>query len=72
MKEIAAVHKHKMIVTRLLNPAVTLARRCPVRKIRDLASKAFGDSWYEKEMSVYENLDYQKVDLRTSIQRTEM
>ena len=71
VKEIAAVHKHKMILTKFLNPAVAVARKCPVKKVRDMASKAFGDSWYEQEMSVYENLDYQKVDLRTSIRRTE-
>lgn len=71
VKEIAAVHGHRMIITRLLNPAVTLARRFPLRKTRDLTSKAFGDSWYEKDMSVYEDLDYQKIGLRESIRRTE-
>ena len=70
VREISRVHEHKMLITRLLNPAVAVARRCPVKKVRDMASKAFGDSWYEMSMSKYD-FDYQKIDLRTSIERTE-
>ena len=70
VREISKVHSHRLIITRLLNPAVGLAKVIPVRKIRDLSQKAFGDSWYDKDMSTYD-FDYQKVSLRDSIQRTE-
>lgn len=65
------VGKH-VIITKVLNPAVAIAQHFPVKKIRDLSSKAFGDSWYEMSMSRYEDLDYQKIDLRTSIKMTEV
>ena len=71
VKEISKAHNHRIIITKLLNPAVAIARVVPVKKIRDLAAKAFGDSWYEMSMSEYQGFDYQKVELRASIERTE-
>ena len=70
VSEIGKATKHKVRLTRLLNPAVEIAKRCPIKKIRDLRRKAFGDSWYEESMSQYD-FDYQKVNLKTSIERTE-
>jgi len=69
---IAATVKKRMIITKALNPAVRIAQRFPIRKIRELSNKAFGDSWYEMSMSKYENLDYQVVGLKESIRRTEV
>jgi len=71
VREIGRVAGRKVLITKLLNPGVVLAKKCPVRKIWELSSKAFGDSWYEQEMSRYD-FDYQKVSLAESIQRTEM
>ncbi len=71
VKHIAQAAKRRVIITKILNPAVELAKRCPIRKIRELSNKAFGDSWYEQEMSRYEDLDYQKIGLAESIRRTE-
>ena len=70
VREISRVHKHRVITTRLLNLAVEISKRCPIKKVRDLSSKAFGDSWYESDMSEYD-FDYQKVSLSESIIRTE-
>ena len=70
VRSIAAVHKHRVVVSRLLNPAVAIAKRCPVKKIRDLSNKAFGDSWYEMSMSRYD-FKYQLYALKDSILRTE-
>ncbi len=71
VRNISKVAGRKVIITMALNPAVEIAKKCPIRKIRELASKAFGDAWYEQDMSTYEGLDYQKVNLKTSIRRTE-
>ena len=40
-------------------------------KIGRLVNKAFGNSAYAQSMSVYEGINYQKVDLKESIKRTE-
>ncbi len=61
----------KVLITKALNPAVRIAQRCSIRKIRELSNKAFGYSWYEQEMSAYEGLDYQLVSLKESIKKTE-
>ena len=70
VRAIASVHGKRLLVTKSLNPAVGLAKHCPVKKIRDLSNKAFGDSWYDMDMSTY-GFDYQKVTLEESIKRTE-
>ena len=70
VKMVAEAHGKRLLITKALNPAVSLAKRGP-GKIGGMAQKAFGDSWYEAEMSTYENLDYQKVGLKESIKRTE-
>lgn len=54
----------------VLNPMVTIGRIIP-GKISGLVNKAFGNSCYAHEMSVYPGLNYQKVTLADSIQRTE-
>lgn len=72
VSEIAAAHNHRIVVSRLLNLAVDLVKRCPIDKVRGLTSKAFGDSWYEVGMSRYEGIEYQKISLRKSIIHTEI
>lgn len=57
-------------VSRILNPAVLFASKMP-GKVGRLTNKAFGNMVYEQSMSVYEGMDYQKINLRESVLRTE-
>lgn len=68
---IGEVAGSKVRLSKALAPAVALVAHMPNKKIQGLAEKAFGSSWYEAELSKYKGLEYQLVDLRTSIQRTE-
>ena len=69
VKMIAEATGHKMLVSKALNWVVGFAVRIP-GKIRGLANKAFGNQSYDQSMSRYE-FDYQVIDLKTSIKRTE-
>lgn len=60
---------HHIMVSRVWNWVVSFARMIP-GKPRGLADKAFGNLSYDQNMSKYA-FDYQVVDLKTSIQRTE-
>lgn len=71
VKSIAKVSNHKLVTSKLLNPAVIMAQRGPIGKIQELAEKAFGSSWYDQGLSQYKGLEYQKVTLEESIRRTE-
>lgn len=57
--------------SKVLSSAVSMAKAVPIGKIRDLAKKAFGSSYYDQRISHYDGLDYQKVALNDSITRTE-
>lgn len=70
VREIADVGGKSIKLLKVLNPAVWLGSKVP-GKIGGLVNKAFGNSAYEKSISVYEGIDYQKVDLKESIGRTE-
>ena len=61
----------KVRLSRMLLPAVTIAMHMPIGKVKGLASKAFGSSYYDMRLSRYEGMDYQKVGLKESIVRTE-
>lgn len=69
VKEIAEVSEKKIIETKLLRPAVWIGSKTP-GKIGVLINKAFGDSCYQHDLSEYEGIDYQKIDLRESIFKT--
>ena len=60
---------HKIVVSRLFNWIVGLAKMIP-GKPRVLSNKAFGSLSYDQSMSRYD-FNYQIVDLVTSIERTE-
>lgn len=60
----------KVKLTKLLNPAVSIAKAIP-GKIGNLAEKAFGTSYYDQGLSVYQGFDYQRFGLEESIRRTE-
>lgn len=67
---IAKAAGHKILISKLLAPAVFLAEKVP-GKTKGLVDKAFGNNCYEQKLSVYEGMDYQKVDLQESVRRTE-
>ena len=70
VREIADVGGKSIKLLKVLNPAVWLGSKVP-GKIGGLVNKAFGNSCYAHEVSVSEGIDYQKVDLKESIRRTE-
>lgn len=70
VREIGEVCGKSIKLLKVLNPAVWLCSKVP-GKIGGLVNKAFGNSCYAQSMSVYEGIDYQKVDLKESIRRTE-
>lgn len=69
VRNIANVSGHKIWISRALNWVVKLASLIP-GKTRSLANKAFGNFTYEKSLSNCE-FNYQIVDFKTSIRRTE-
>lgn len=70
VREIGEVCGKRVRIVGILNPAVWVGSKVP-GKIGGLVNKAFGNSAYAQSMSVYEGIDYQKVDLKESIRRTE-
>lgn len=70
VREIGEVCGKSIKLLKVLNPAVWLGSKVP-GKIGGLVNKAFGNSAYSQKISVYEGIDYQKVDLKESIRRTE-
>ena len=70
VRYIAEVHGKRVLFLKALNAMVWIAKRFPVKKIRDLSGKACGDSWYEMSMSRYD-FEYQRFGLRESVGRAE-
>ncbi len=70
VKNIAEVFGKNIKITKILKPAVVIGGKIP-GKIGGLVNKAFGNNVYAKQLSKYEGIDYQKVNLRDSIKRTE-
>ena len=70
VKEIGKVCGKRVKLMGIMNPAVLIGSKVP-GKIGRLVNKAFGNSCYAQSMSVYEGIDYQKIDLKESIRRTE-
>ena len=71
VKEISEVSGKKVrLIGGIMKLAVSLGGKVP-GKIGGLVNKAFGNSVYAHEVSVYEGIDYQKVFLVESIIRTE-
>lgn len=60
---------HRVRVSKAWNWIVSLASHIPGR-ISGLVNKAFGNMSYEQRMSIYD-FEYQMIDLKTSIERTE-
>lgn len=70
VKEIAKIRGKHIKSLDIMRPAVMIGGKVP-GKIGRLVNKAFGNSVYAHEISVYEGMDYQKVSLLESIIRTE-
>lgn len=70
VREIAKVSGRKIEVIKAFNPAVFIASKMP-GKIGELVNKAFGNSCYAHEVSMYEGINYQKISLGRSIEITE-
>lgn len=70
VRQISTVSGKKIHLLNCMNPMVTIGGKMP-GKIGGLVNKAFGNSVYVHEISVYEGIDYQKVSLVESIIRTE-
>ena len=66
VSEIAEVSKKHIQLLKVMNPCVALGRKVP-GKISGLINKAFGNNCYAHEISSYEGIDYQKVNLEESI-----
>lgn len=69
VKTIADVHCHRIWVTRLLAPFAVVGKHVP-GKIGNLCRKAFGSSYYDMDMSAYQE-EYCVADFKESIRQTE-
>lgn len=71
VKEIGEVTGKKVrLIGGIMKPAVLLGGKV-TGKIGGLVNKAFGNSTYAHEMSIYEGIVYQTTSLKESIQKTE-
>lgn len=70
VEEIAKVSGKRIAIMKALKPAVAMAGKLP-GKIGGMTNKAFGNSCYTHAISVYPGLDYQKISLKHSVDRTE-
>ena len=70
VRYIASASNHKIVVSSAFNWAVAAAAVFPIKKIRDLNNKAFGNLSYDQELSKYD-FEYQLYSLKQSIIGTE-
>lgn len=70
VKEIANVSGKNIIELKVLKPAVIIGSKIP-GKIGGIVNKAFGNNCYAHNISVYSDIDYQKITLKESIKLTE-
>ena len=70
VEKIAKVSGKKIAIMKALKPAVAMTGKLP-GKIGGMTNKAFGNSCYTHAISVYPGLDYQKISLKQSVDRTE-
>lgn len=70
VKKISEAEGKSILTMKALKPAVAVAGKIP-GKIGGLTNKAFGNSCYAHEISVYSGINYQNVNLKESVTRTE-
>ncbi|MCI6066044.1 NAD-dependent epimerase/dehydratase family protein [bacterium] len=66
---IAEVYGRTLWVSKSLTPIVWIGKHMP-GKIGKMCNKAFGNSWYDLQMSVYDD-EYRIYNLKESLERTE-
>lgn len=71
VKEIATVYNKRIVISKMLKPCVKIAGVIP-GKIHVLVNKAFGNMVYMKSISEYPEINYEIVNLKDSIKRTEV
>lgn len=69
VEEIAKVNGKTIVTMKILKPAVAIGSMIP-GKIGGMTNKAFGNSCYAHEISVYSGMAYQKITLCNSIVRS--
>ena len=69
VKLISAEHGKKVYASRFLGLCAKIGKHIPV--IKNYCIKAFGDSYYDFQMSQYSDFDYQIVSFEESISKTE-
>ncbi|WP_217947095.1 sugar transferase [Faecalibaculum rodentium] len=70
VKEVAKVWGKNICLIRTLGTIVFFGSKLSGR-VSDLINKAFGSSCYQHELSIYDGINYQIIDIRESINRTE-
>ena len=70
VKEIATVYNKRIVISKMLKPCVKIMGVVP-GKIGGLVNKAFGSNCYSLSISRFDGINYQLVNLRDSIVRTE-
>lgn len=70
VKTIAKISGKNIVELKTMRPAVIIGGKIP-GKIGRLVNKAFGNSCYAHDISIYSGINYQKVSLSESILRTE-
>lgn len=65
VREIAKVHNHKLVTTKLFNPFIKLFKKINV------VNKVFGDLYYVNDLSTINNVSYIINDFESSIKYTE-
>lgn len=71
VKEIADAGWHPIKMTGVLKPVVKVIS-CLPGKLGEMTNKAFGNSVYEQVLSIYNGLEYQIFNMKSSIIKTEM
>jgi lipopolysaccharide/colanic/teichoic acid biosynthesis glycosyltransferase/nucleoside-diphosphate-sugar epimerase len=70
VREIAITNGKRSVELKLFNPSLRAISLMP-GKVGKLVNKAFGNSKYEKELSIYDGIKYQIYDLRESVIKAE-
>ena len=70
VKEIASASGKKLIKMKILKPVVIMGSKIP-GKIGGLVNKAFGNNCYMHKLSIYEGIQYQRINIKKSIYETE-
>ena len=71
VESIAQSHGKRIRLSHLLGICAKAAGGIPLKRVRGMARKAFGSSYYKQKLSRYPGMDYQKYSLSESMRLTE-